>query len=109
MADSPFVLTKSLETRLNGSLSGMDIYALDKPIQKILDSLRRELVDARLDVRDYELSETRQEQLAKALEAKRRLDHIRKLILAASEHDLFGAVDVAQLSAQIEQIIGLLI
>ena len=106
---SPFLLMKSLETELNVRLRTIDVAALGKPQQKLVDMLRRDIVDARLDIRDYELSETRDEQLGKAKDAKQRLEQMRKGILAASEDDIFGSVEVAQLSAELEQIIELLI
>jgi hypothetical protein len=67
--------------------------------------LKNDLIDARLDIRDYELSETREDQLRRARDANKRLERIRKSILAASEYNVFNAVDVAQLTAQLEQII----
>lgn len=102
---SPFLLVKSLETRVSGVLSAFDLFDLEAAEQKVVRGLRAEIIDARLDIRDYELSETRDEQLRKAKEARVRLDHIRKLILAASEYNIFSAVDVAQLTAELEQII----
>jgi hypothetical protein len=102
---SPFLLTKQLETQLNSTLSQIDVYDLPAKEAKLINTLKRDIVDARLDTRDYELSETREEQLKNAKVAKKRLEHIRKNILAASEYNVFGPVDVAQLSAQIEQII----
>ena len=72
--------------------------------RRVVASLKSELTDARLDIRDYELSETREEQLGKVRDAKRRLELIRKGILAASEYNIFTAIDVAQLTAQLEQI-----
>jgi len=104
MSDSPFLAIKALETQMNAVLSGLDLFELPKAEQKVVVRLRDELIDARLDIRDYELSETREEQLAKARDAKSRLDKIRKDILAASEYNVFTAIDVAQLTAQLEQI-----
>lgn len=101
---SPFLAIKSLELQLIGILSAIDIYAVSASEQKTVALLKRELTDARLDVRDYELSETRVEQLGKAQEARQRLNHVRRLILSASEFDIFGPVDVAQLTAQVELI-----
>lgn len=74
-------------------------------MRKVVTALKYELVDARLDIRDYELSETREEQLANAKSAKERLDNVRKHILVASEHNIFSAIDVAHISANIEQVI----
>lgn len=101
---SPYVLMQGLETRLNGMLSGMDVLALERPLQKIVLGLKQQLVDARLDIRDYELSETRDEQLRYARSSKQRLDDLKRAILSASEYNVFSAIDVAQLSAQLEQI-----
>ena len=95
---------KALETEVNGRLAALDIMILPTGERKLIASLKSELIDARLDIRDYELSETREEQLGKAKEAKLRLERIRKAILAASEYNVFGSVDVAQLTARLGQI-----
>lgn len=105
-SQSPFLAVKDLEAQLNSIFSMIDIYDLPATEAKLVNTLKREVVDARLDIRDYELSETRDEQLECAKVAKKRLEHVRKNILAASEHNIFGAADVAQLSARLEQIIG---
>jgi hypothetical protein len=104
MEKSPFLRIKQLEIHINGILSSVDLYELERTQQKIVVALKRELVDARLDIRDYELSETRNEQLENAKNARKRIDTLRMQILSASEYDLFGAVDVAQLTAQLDQI-----
>lgn len=102
---SPFLLVKRIESQLSSQLSYIDVVELATKERKIIAHLRRDMADARLDVRDYELSETRQEQLANAKAAKTRLRTVSAGILAASESNLFGAADVAQLTAQIEQTI----
>jgi hypothetical protein len=56
---SPFVLTTRLVTHLKGTLSAIDVYQLPTEERKIVTDLRQQLADARLDTRDYELSETR--------------------------------------------------
>ena len=104
MEQSPFLLVRQLEVRINSALSAFDRYILEAPQQKILVSIRRELVDARLDIRDYELSETRELQLKSATIAKKRLETLRKHILAASEFGTFSAADVADLTSQLEAI-----
>lgn len=105
-SESPFLLIKALEAQLNSVLSAVDIYALGAGEQKVVASIKREIIDARLDIRDYELSETRLEQVKCATAAKKRLEDIRKLILSASEYNVFSAIEVAQLSAQVEHING---
>ena len=101
---SPFLLVKTVETQLVSVLSALDVYALPMAQQKVVAQLRRDIVDLRLDTRDYELSETREEQLRKAHEAGARLTMVRSGILKASEYDIFGAVDVALLSAKLERV-----
>ena len=102
---SPFVLVTRLVTHLTGIVSKLDVYDLPPKEAKLIAALRREMTDARLDTRDYELSETRELQLKNAKAAKKRLDQVRRHILAVSEYNVFSAIDVAHLSAQIEQII----
>ncbi len=104
MNESPFLAIKALETQVKGILRGFDLYGDDAAYRKAIKELKQELTDARLDIRDYELSETRAEQLDNAKQAKKRLEQIRRQILAASEYNVFSAIDVAQLTAQIEQI-----
>lgn len=102
---SPLALVKQVEAHLISILSAIDLYVLPAKENKLITTLRREIVDARLDVRDYELSEARVEQLENARIASNRLEQVRKNILSASEYNVFSAVDVSQLTAQIEQVI----
>jgi len=104
MNESPFLLIKALEIQLTEKLRSLDLFALDKGEQKLVLLLRRDMTDARLDARDYELSETRAEQLKKAKAGKNQIEKVRKGILAVSEYNVFSAIDVAQLTAQLERI-----
>ncbi len=99
---SPYLLIKQLELQISAPLSALDLYSLPTDERKVVKLLTASLADARLDMRDYELSEPRDEQLRYAKESKKRLEHVRKFILLASEYDIFGAVDVAHMTAQIE-------
>lgn len=101
---SLFILAKSLEGSVARLLRAIDVYELPTKQRTLIENLKRELSDTKLEVRDYELAETRQFQLTNATKAKRYLSQANKHILAASEANLFGPADVAQLSAQIEQI-----
>jgi propanediol dehydratase small subunit len=101
---SPYILIKSLEGIVTSVLSTVDIYDLDAQAVKTVTSLQKQIIETRLDVRDYELSETREEQLKYAKSSKHQLEMVRKNILAASEYNIFGPVDVAQLTAQLELI-----
>jgi Sec-independent protein translocase protein TatA len=103
---SPYRLCKQLEAQITSTLSTLDLPELARDLQKIVRELKHTIVDARLDVQDYELAETREMQLKNAKESKERLEQVRQGILAASEHNVFSAIDVAELGAKIEQIIG---
>ena len=109
MNTSPFILVTRLNMQVGGILSAIDQF--DRPTieVKLIATLKRDLADARLDVRDYELSETRDEQLENAKIAKARLENVRRHILSASEYNIFSAIDVAELTAGIEQICDRLI
>lgn len=102
MEQSPFLAIVQAERLLKGLLRAIDTDLLDADQKKALASLRRLSADARLDIRDYELSETRTAQLAKMRTAQQRLRKLQAAILAAG--DVFGPADVAQLSAQFEYI-----
>lgn len=101
---SPYLLTQSLERSVMGVLTRIDLYNLEAPAARVTHSLKKRLIEARLDIRGYELSETREEQLKGASGGRRKLEEIRKDILAASEYNIFNPVDVAQISAQLELI-----
>ena len=90
------------EAHIKGLLRTMDTDLLEPAEKKVVVALRRLSVDARLDIRDYELSETRDEQLKCATKAKKRLLQLEKALLSTGQ--VFGAADVAQLSAQLAQI-----
>lgn len=102
--ESPFLAMQRAETQLKILLRGVDTDMLTPDEKKALSSLKRLSGDARIDIRDYELSETREEQLVKAKDARRRLGRLKSNIVAASM--VFGAADVAQLDAQLDQIMG---
>jgi len=103
---SPFVMVRQLESLLQGQLMYIDISLLSSSEQQTVAALRREIVDARMDVRDYELSETRAEQLIKSSEATKSLRGINSAIVGMSNVGVFGAADVALYTAKIEQIIA---
>ena len=99
---SPFLAIQQVEGQIKALLRRIDTDLMDTTERKAVAGLRRLTIDTRLDIRDYELSETRDEQLKCATAAKKRLAQLEKAILAAGP--VFGPADVAQLSAQIEQI-----
>lgn len=103
--ESPLNQIKTLQARIHGVLSRLDLYDLPVDERKIVKSLKSDLTDVRLDIRDYEVADTLAEQTRHGKQACMRLERVRKAILAASEYNIFSAVDVALYTAQLEQIV----
>lgn len=99
---SPFLAMQRTEAQIKAMLRNVDIDLLDTTEKRAVASLRRLAMETRLDIRDYELSETREEQLKCAHGAKKRLLKLRTAIVAAGPS--ISPVDVAQLTARLEQI-----
>lgn len=108
MAESPFLAMQRVEAQVKALLRQVDSDLLDADERKAANKLRRLAVDARLDIRDYELSETRDEQLKNMRAAQKRVAKLQATILAAGPV-VFGPADVAQLTAQLEHINGRLL
>jgi hypothetical protein len=98
----PSLEMQRADTHLKNLLRSIDTDLLTPDEKKVVASLRRLGAEARLDIRDYEFSETRVEQLEKAKNAKKRLGRLQKALLATG--NLFGPADIAQLDAQFEHI-----
>ena len=101
---TPAALVKQVDTQVNSILRKTNWDAVNDKARKAVAELRQNLTDAKVYAQDYELSEMRDEQLDNARQAKKYLDQARQQILRASEFDMFGPVDVAHLTAQIEQV-----
>lgn len=100
---SPFVLAKQLESDVTRLFSHIDVHELAAAEQQLVRELRHGLIDARLEIQDYELAETRELQLKNAKSAREFLLHIQNII-SSNTISVFGAVDVALLTALIGQI-----
>jgi hypothetical protein len=103
---SPFALVKALETHITSLIMKFDIDSLPAGERELLRSLKRLVVDVRLDLRDYGMADTKAEQDRLARETSQRLDAFERAIVKAGELNLFGAVDVAHLSAQTQQLMA---
>lgn len=99
MAPSLLRQAKELEQHVNRIMATYDLPTLSHAEQKAVATLKNQLIDARLDVRDYELAETRAEQLEFARAGRAHIEELQKSILKASEYHLLGATDVAHISA----------
>lgn len=103
---SPLTRIQNLATQVQSILAYVDAESLPMNARDQLTLLKHELVDARLEVRDYTYAQTRAEQQQAAEAAKKRLRALHATVLSLSQHGVFGAVDVAQLSAGIETVIS---
>lgn len=103
MNQSPFLLVKRLEAEVLRLLSDIDMTDLNTVQRQEFSELKNGLVDARLEIQDYELAETRDFQMQNAKQAKTYLKTVQDSI-ARNSFNAFGAVDVAHLTAYIGQI-----
>lgn len=72
------------------------------------EALRREVKHSQHVLKDYELSGLNLDVMAQAKlqpQAIKSLERLRTDLLKASEYEVVGAVDVAQLSAQLDELI----
>lgn len=96
---SPYDQAKVLEQQITMIISAIDADAAPTDVRNLLARLRRYATDTRLDMRDHDYADTRAEQVRLSYEAKKRLEQLEKLVVAASEYNIFSAADVAQISA----------
>jgi hypothetical protein len=101
---SPSELVKQIDTQVNMILRKTDWSEVSEKGRKAVAELRQDLIDAKTYTADYELSEMREEQLDNSKKASKWLEKARQAILRASEFNVFGPVDTAHLTAQIEQV-----
>jgi hypothetical protein len=102
----PSIRVKRLEADVRQILRKTNERKLERKYRNTLAELSQNLADIRIYINAYEFSEDRQEQLDNAKIAKKWLERARQNILKASEKDIFSAIEVAHLSAQIDQLIG---
>jgi len=84
-------------------LSRVDLELYGSGEVKLIGTIKHLLQDARLDIRDWELADSRVEMQKYARDALKRLEQVRASILLASEHDIFTAIEVADISAQFDR------
>lgn len=85
-------------------LNRLDIDLLDHMQLKLVGTIKRLLADTRLDIRDWEMADSREEMQKHAREALKRLEQVRHSILLASEHNIFSPIEIAELSAHFDHI-----
>jgi hypothetical protein len=98
---------RSIERDLNALWRGHENAELPAAARRSQEALRRHIRLALLAARDYELSAAEQDtraQLRLLPKLTKELEQVRASILKASEFDLVGAVDVAQLTSQLDSL-----
>jgi glyoxylate carboligase len=101
---TPANWVKQIDAQVSSVLRKTNWDDVNEKGRKAVADLRQNLADARIYAADYEVSEMRDEQLDNAKKAKSYLEKARLQILRASEFDVFSAIEVAQLTAQIDQL-----
>jgi len=89
----------SVAGRVGSILTQLDLDELSSTDLRIVGTIKHLLADTRLDIRDWEMSDSRAELEQNAEQALKRLKQVRASMLLASEHDLFSAIDIANISA----------
>jgi hypothetical protein len=101
---SPLQLAREIEAGIARVISPLDMDSLPLAQRKVVSELRNLATDVRLDARDYDYAETRAEQQALVRDSRKRLKQLQQHIVSTNGQHIFGAVDVAHLSALIEQL-----
>ena len=100
MADALSI--QQVDRQVKGLLRQIDSESLVKEEKQSIQDLKQLLNEVRLEIRDYDFAQTRGEQLKHGKLARKQLRKLVDEILALSS--LFGPADIAQLTAQLEQL-----
>lgn len=101
---SPYQQLRRIEFVIQGCRPGQ---GAERAALKAYDGLLRQVQLTQQAVRDFELAEVKDDvraQLRALPRVVKALDRVRLALLKASEFDLIGAVDVAQISAQLDEM-----
>lgn len=105
MDRSPYQQLRQVEFLVQGWRPHADA---SRGAHKAYDGLYRRVQLTTAVLRDYELSESEEDtraQLRTLPKAVKSLEQLRESVLYASEYDLIGVVDVAQLTSQLDELI----
>ncbi len=107
MERSMYQQLRQVEFMLKGFRRNIDLQDLETSSRKSLEVVRQQLQLAQAVAKDYEFVESEEDTraqvrlLPKVIKA---LEQLRAGILKSSEYDLVGAVDVAQLTSQLDEL-----
>lgn len=96
------ITIQQVDRQLKGLLRQYPVESLTVEERRYVKQLKQLINEARLDVRDYDFAQTRVEQDAHGKNALQRIRKLVETILNLSS--VFGPADIAQLTAQLEQI-----
>lgn len=99
---------RQVEFMLNRQWRDVDLQEIETAARKSLEAVRKQVQLAQATAKDYELVESEEDTHAQVRllpKVVRSLEQLRAGILKSSEYDLIGTVDVAQLSAQLDELI----
>ncbi len=102
---TPYQQLRQIEFMINGLRPEMDA---DRVVHKAFESLQKKVQVAQQTLKDYEMAESEEDtraQLRILPRAVKSLEQLREAVLHASQYDLIGPVDVAQQSAEIDELI----
>jgi hypothetical protein len=106
MEKTPYRQLRQIEFTVQGWRQYGDV---DREAAKAYEALLRRVQRSGVVLKDYEeleLAEDTRAQLRALPKVVKSLEQVRESILKASEHDLVGAVDVAHLSAELDELIA---
>ena len=83
-------------------LNRTDLDLMDRTQLRLSGTIKHLLADTRLDIRDWEMADSRQEMEQSSKQALLHLRQVREVMLQASETNLFSAIDIAEISAQFD-------
>jgi hypothetical protein len=99
---------RQVEFMLKGFWRNIDLQELETAARKSLEAVRRQVQLAQAVAKDYEFVESEEDTRAQVRllpKLVKALEQLRTGILKSSEYDLVGAVDVAQLTSQLDELI----
>lgn len=102
---SPYQQLRQIEFMVNGLRPGLEA---DRAVQKAFEGLQKRVQTAQQSLKEFEMAESEEDtraQLKILPRAVKSLEQLREAILHASQYDLIGAVDVAQWSAEVDELV----
>jgi hypothetical protein len=102
---APIQQLRQIAAQVRSIVHIVDVDASDIELRKTVQSVSRNLEVARKFLQDYEIEDDARKQVRILYVGLERLEMLRKSILDASQHNIFGAVDVALLTAKLDQLI----